>query len=131
MCPAVLLKTRVCGGCSVSRAHKTFLSSILFCTCLYPRPLSRGGHFISGIFLLRTRLAVHKQSFLNLLRQNGRRVTKVYCFSLFPYLKLLICGSLYAEKKGLSTEPLLTTRITVLPLHVFYSFRRRRDFGEG
>ena len=24
------------------------------------------------------RLAVHKQSFLNLLRQNGRRVTKVY-----------------------------------------------------
>ena len=29
----------------------------------------------------RTRLAVPKQSFLNLLRQNGRRVTKVYCFS--------------------------------------------------
>ena len=28
----------------------------------------------------RTRLAEHKQlSFLNLLRQNGRRVTKVYC----------------------------------------------------
>ena len=27
--------------------------------------------------VLSTRLAVHKQSFLNLLRQNGRRVTKV------------------------------------------------------
>ena len=27
----------------------------------------------------RTRLTVHKQSLLNLLRQNGRRVTKVYC----------------------------------------------------
>ena len=26
----------------------------------------------------RTRLAVHKQSFLNLLRQKGRRMTKVY-----------------------------------------------------
>ena len=25
-----------------------------------------------------SRLAVHKQSFLNLLKQNGRRVTKVY-----------------------------------------------------
>ena len=35
------------------------------------RPLSRGG------LVLSTRLAVHKQSFLNLLRQNGRRVTKV------------------------------------------------------
>ena len=31
MCPAVLVKTRVCGGCSVSRAHKTCLRSILFC----------------------------------------------------------------------------------------------------
>ena len=30
----------------------------------------------------RTRLAVHKQSFLNLLKQNGGRVTKVY--SLIP-----------------------------------------------
>ena len=27
LCPAVLVKTRVCGGCSVSRAHKTFLRS--------------------------------------------------------------------------------------------------------
>ena len=27
----------------------------------------------------RARLAVHKQSFFNLLRQNGRPVTKVYC----------------------------------------------------
>ena len=26
----------------------------------------------------RTRLAVHQQTFLNLLRQNGRGVTKVY-----------------------------------------------------
>ena len=26
----------------------------------------------------RTRLAEHKQNFLNILRQNGRRVTKVY-----------------------------------------------------
>ena len=31
MCPAVLVETRVCGGCSVSRAHKTSLRSILFC----------------------------------------------------------------------------------------------------
>ena len=34
LCPAVLVKTRFCGGCSVSRAHKTFLRSILFCICL-------------------------------------------------------------------------------------------------
>ena len=27
----------------------------------------------------RARLAVHKQSFFNLLRQNGRPLTKVYC----------------------------------------------------
>ena len=25
LCPAVLVKTRICGGCSVSRAHKTSL----------------------------------------------------------------------------------------------------------
>ena len=30
-CPAVLVKTTVCRGCSVSRAHKTSLRSILFC----------------------------------------------------------------------------------------------------
>ena len=35
MCPAVLAKTRVCEGCSVSRAHKTSLRSILF--CIYQR----------------------------------------------------------------------------------------------
>ena len=33
---------------------------------------------VPGELELATRLAVHKQSFLNLLRQNGRRVTKVY-----------------------------------------------------
>ena len=33
VCPAVLVKIKVCGGCSVSRAHKTFLRSILFCIC--------------------------------------------------------------------------------------------------
>ena len=32
----------------------------------------------TNIVVLSTRLAVPKQSFLNLLRQNGRRVTKVY-----------------------------------------------------
>ena len=34
--------------------------------------------FCTASLVERTRLAVHKQSFLNLLRQNGRRVTKVY-----------------------------------------------------
>ena len=33
LCPAVLVKTRVCGGFSFSRAHKTSLKSILFCIC--------------------------------------------------------------------------------------------------
>ena len=33
LCPAVLVKTRVCGGFSFSRAHKTSLRSILFCIC--------------------------------------------------------------------------------------------------
>ena len=37
LCPAVLVKTRVCEGCSVSQAHKPFLRSILFCICLFPR----------------------------------------------------------------------------------------------
>ena len=35
MCPAVLVKTRVCEGCLVSRAHKTSLRSILFCIYQY------------------------------------------------------------------------------------------------
>ena len=49
----------------------------------------------------RSELAVHKRSFLNLLRQNGGRAIKDYCFTPppLPYLKLLICGSLCAEKK--------------------------------
>ena len=51
------------------------------------RPLSGGGHFVSRFKKLclcpaslieRTRLAGHKQSFFNVLRQNGRHVTKVY-----------------------------------------------------
>ena len=36
--------------------------------------------------VLSTRLAVHKQSFLNLLRQNGRSVTKVRCLTLLVML---------------------------------------------
>ena len=32
--------------------------------------------------VLSTMLAVHKQSFLNLLTQNGRHVTEVYCLTL-------------------------------------------------
>ena len=45
-------------------------------------PLLRGDHFVSrdlcpASLVERTRLAGHKQSFLNLLRQNGRHVTKV------------------------------------------------------
>ena len=41
--------------------------------------------------VLSTRLAVHIQSFLNLLRQNGRRVTKAYekYFLLLVQLKIL------------------------------------------
>ena len=35
--------------------------------------------YCSASLAERTRLAEHKQSFLNLLRKNGRRVTKVYC----------------------------------------------------
>ena len=52
----------------------------------------RGSHFVSGDLksivytrlVLSRRLAVHKQSFLNLLKQNGRRVTKVYSAILLP-----------------------------------------------
>ena len=33
LCPAVSVKTRVCGGFSFSRAHKTSLKSIIFCIC--------------------------------------------------------------------------------------------------
>ena len=33
LCPAVLVKIRFCGGCLVSRAHKTSLRLILFCIC--------------------------------------------------------------------------------------------------
>ena len=41
LCPAIFgVKTRVCGGCSVSRAQKTFLRSILFCICLKLVPIS-------------------------------------------------------------------------------------------
>ena len=36
--------------------------------------------------VLSTMLAVHKQSFLNLLRQNGRSVTKVHCLTLLVML---------------------------------------------
>ena len=75
-------------------------------------PLSRGGHFVSGdqekfclctaSLVERTRVAVHKQSFLNLLRQNGGRVAKVYYdvilvnllagpnFQFLPWPKILI-----------------------------------------
>ena len=52
-------------------------------------PLSRGGHFVSGdlkgfvyapySLVLSTRPGLHNQSFLNLLRQNGRRVTMANC----------------------------------------------------
>lgn len=34
MCTAVLVKTKVCGGCSVSLAHKTSFRLILFPICL-------------------------------------------------------------------------------------------------
>ena len=34
LCPAVLVKRRVCGVCSVSWAHEAFLRSILFFICL-------------------------------------------------------------------------------------------------
>ena len=57
------------------------------------RPLSHGDRFVSGdlkafikSLVLFTRLAVHKQSFLNLLRQNGCRVTSVY----FGVLNVLV-----------------------------------------
>ena len=75
-------------------------------------PLSRGGHFASGdqeklclctaSLVERTRVAVHKQNFLNLLRQNGGRVAKVYYdvilvnllagpnFQFLPWPKILI-----------------------------------------
>lgn len=44
------------------------------------RPLSQGGHFVSGVLesFVYVRLALHKQSFLNLPRQNVRHVTKGY-----------------------------------------------------
>ena len=64
------------------------------------RDLSRCGHFVSeelclctASLVLSTRLAVHKQTFLNLLRQNGRRVTKVYygCICLLSHFQFQLC----------------------------------------
>ena len=76
------------------------------------RPLSCSGHFVSGdlkslcmaSLVLSMRLAMHikkKQSFLNLLRQNGRRVTKVYSWSFLwwckqvgtRFLELYVCNN--------------------------------------
>ena len=63
------------------------------------RPFSRGGHFVSGdleslvyawlaSFSLQgyPSLAMHKESFLNLLRQNGCHLTKVHCLTLLVML---------------------------------------------
>ena len=54
LCPAVLLKTRVCGGCSVSQAHKTFLRSIL---SVYICPQIWFQSILSSVFLV-TRLNI-------------------------------------------------------------------------
>ena len=43
-------------------------------------------------FVLSTRLAVHKQSFSNLLRQNGRHMTKVYSSSSCAFSLTLLHG---------------------------------------
>lgn len=51
-------------------SYKGQVSSSFFCNPQYSR-----------------RLAVHKQIFLNLLRQNGRRVTKVYLKSWKDFLR--------------------------------------------
>jgi len=45
--------------------------------------------YATSSLVVSTRLAVHKQSFLNLLRQNDRRVTKVYA------LKKNVCRLTY------------------------------------
>ena len=52
-------------------------SMVLFEVVATYRPFSCCGHSVSGHLKSFAGLAVHKQSFLNLLRQNGRRVTKV------------------------------------------------------
>ena len=66
-CPLLTTKKQ---NNTISRIRCLFLA--------HYRLMSRGGHFVPGdlkSFVQRTRLAVHK---LSLLRQNGRRVTKVY-----------------------------------------------------
>ena len=52
---------------------QTFVTRWPFC----PRRLKKLCLCMASL-VLSTRLAVHKQSFSNLLRQNGRRMTKVY-----------------------------------------------------
>ena len=83
----------------------------LVSTCNCNSRLSRGGHFVSGdlksfVFepyslVLSTRLGVHKQSFLNLPRQNGRRVTKAnmgYCW----FAHDVTAAMLVVKKKSIS-----------------------------
>ena len=40
LCPAVFVKRRVCGGCSVSRAHKISLKSTFFCISCFVQVVS-------------------------------------------------------------------------------------------
>ena len=76
------------------------------------KPLSCGSHFVSGdfesfVYAERTRLAVHKQSFLNLLTQNGHRVTQVYCVNATGqnYLQAKIFLTRVDSQFSLSASP--------------------------
>ena len=54
---------------------QTFVTRRLFCLRRFKKL-----RLWTASLVERTRLAVHKQRFLHLLRQNGQRVTKGYCF---------------------------------------------------
>ena len=63
---------------SLFRCHTNFLL-LPIDLCLGVAILSKKLCLCMASLLERTRLAVHKQSFLSLLRQNGRCVREVYC----------------------------------------------------
>ena len=67
----------------------------------------------------RTRLAGHKQSFLNLLRQNGRHVTKVYCLCFSTFWRCLYLY--YLSKYYLFHWVLCSTLLAVVWASRFYN----------
>ena len=108
------------------------------CHLTLNRPLSRGGHFVSGFKKLclctaslveRTRLAMHKQCFLNLLRQNGRCMTKVYIYSqASPFGTFMIQAPFCCGQFSCRSHKYQNILPSLLVLHVLRSRGRVQGF---